>query len=86
MAVTFNTQLFITLPLLFYLENESYITSTNSITNLQFHEIPIYYFDHFILKKVLFLLLCFFVEGYLFLSIDLRSIKEATNVLPLTFS
>ena len=86
MAVTFNTQLFITLPLLFYLENESYITSTNSITNLQFHEIPIYYFDHFILKKVLFLLLCFFVEGYLFLSIDLRSIKEAMNVLPLTFS
>lgn len=28
--------------------------------NLQFHEILIYYFDHFILKKVLFLLLCFF--------------------------
>ena len=54
--------------------------------NLQFHEILIYYFDHFILKKVLFLLLCFFVEGYLFLSIDLRSIKEAMNVLPLTFS
>ena len=54
--------------------------------NLQFHEILIYYFDHFILKKVLFLLLCFLVEGYLFLSIDLRSIKEAMNVLPLTFS
>lgn len=54
--------------------------------NLQFHEILIYYFDHFILKKVLFLLLCFFVEGYSFLSIDLRSITEAMNVLPLTFS
>ena len=39
--------------------------------NLQFHEILLYYFDHFILKKVLFLLLCFFVEGYSFLSIDL---------------
>lgn len=54
--------------------------------NLQFHEILIYYFDHFILKKVLFLLLCFFVEGYSFLSIDLRSITETMNVLPLTFS
>lgn len=54
--------------------------------NLQFHEILIYYFDHFILMKVLFLLLCFFVEGYSFLSIDLRSIKEAMNVLPLSFS
>ena len=54
--------------------------------NLQFHEILIYYFDHFILKKVLFILLCFFVEGYSFLSIDLRSITEAMNVLPLTFS
>ena len=28
----------------------------------------------------------FFVEGYSFLSIDLRSITEAMNVLPLTFS
>ena len=53
--------------------------------NLQFHEILIYYLDHFILKKVLFVLL-FFVKGYLFLSIDFRSIKEAMNVLPLSFS
>ena len=53
--------------------------------NLQFHEILIYYFDHFILKKVLFLLLCFFVEGYSFLSIDLRSIKEAMDVFPFSW-
>lgn len=54
--------------------------------NLQFHYYLIYYFDHFMLKKVPFVLLCFFVKGYLCLSIDLRSIKEATNVLPLSFS
>ena len=54
--------------------------------NLQFHEILIYYFDHFMLKKVLFLLLCFFCGRILILSIDLRSITEAMNVLPLTFS
>ena len=34
--------------------------------NLQFHKILMYYFDHFILKIVLFVLLCFLLKDTYF--------------------